>query len=439
MRLPFLGSHREAVAVRPGHPSSILDARPVERQQSQRRKDSGCRVQHGGGYLKVWLKLGACLGLAILVLPLIQPIPTALAACGEDVKLEADYILSAQYLKQGDRASGAINNVFGAPTWVVPRENAMAIIGLARASDCLGSSLYLSRAQQALDYLVRMQQADGSWYDQYSYASPAVLSKSPTQTAEVMLAMNRLGYARSRYPSMVSAAEFLLTLQDPARKGGVDDGLVAGGKDAQGNYQGWRWTSDNAYSYQALKTAERWANLRGDRQKATRYAVAGSRLLNGINTVLKDPSSPVWYAGVDEADAPLIAAHEWINYAPQMLDVPAAGVGPSVGTWIRQALVDVSGGALWNDGSQKNRLSPGFSFQACLVWKDAGQQSYCDAALSWANGSGLHQLTADANGVKGGWVDWVETNGNRAPYWQRFVDTSAYAILVATGGYNFAP
>lgn len=370
-----------------------------------------------------------------------SPTP-ALAACAnpDDVRLEADYIVSTQYVKKNDRASGAINNVYGAPTWVVPRENAMAILGLVRASDCLGTASYRQRAQQAADYLVRVQANDGSWYDQYSYAAPAVLSKSPTQTAEVMLALDRIGYNRSWYGAMVNGADFLLRLQDPANKGGDDDGLIGGGLDTSGAYQRWRWTSDNSYAYQALKAAERWARTRGEGARATRYASAGARILGGIDGRLKDAGSAVWRVAVDEHGASTVSEHEWINYAPQMLDVPATGTGPAVGSWIRATLVNAStGAAVWNDGSEADRLSPGYSFQACLVWLDTGQQADCDAALNWARGSGLHQVTTDANGARGGWVDWVETGGASAPSWQRFVDSSAYYILAVTGGYRFAP
>lgn len=367
---------------------------------------------------------------------------SALAACqnAAAVRREADYIVRAQYSKTHDPASGAINNVFGAPTWIVPRENATAILGLARASECLGTPQYLQRAEQAANYLVRVQQPDGGWYDQYAYVAPVVLSKSPTQTAEVMLALHRLGYRRSRYASMVNAAEFLLRAQDPANKGGVDDGLLGGGIDERGVFRSWRWASDNAYAYQALRSAELWARTRGDVARADRYATASSRILGGINSYLKDPVSPVWHVAIDGAGVPTVSHREWINYAPQMLDVPADGVGPAVGTWISQVLVEsTTGAAVWNDADEADRRSPGFSFQACLVWQDTGQQASCDRALRWAAGSGLHQTSPDANGVSGGWVDWAEADGTIAPNWQRFIDTSAYYILVTTGGYRFGP
>ena len=54
----------------------------------------------------------------------------------------------------------------------------------------------------------------------------------------------------------------------------------------------------------------------------------------------------------------------------------------------------------------------------------------------WAAGSGLWQKTEDYNGIKGGWVDWVEPT-YPAEWWLRFIDTSFYAISIMNGGYYF--
>jgi hypothetical protein len=35
-------------------------------------------------------------------------------------------------------------------------------------------------------------------------------------------------------------------------------------------------------------------------------------------------------------------------------------------------------------------------------------------------------------------VDWVETGGARAQWWERFIDTSFYNIAVSEGGYDFS-
>ncbi len=356
------------------------------------------------------------------------------------VKLEADYISACQYTRDGDPASGAINNVTGSPTWVVPRENAMAILGLMQAAQCSRDTSYRTRADAAMSYLTRVQQTDGSWADQYSYATPSNLSKSPTQTAEVMIAMNKAGYRANRYSAMTKGADFLLKLQGIACKQGKDDGLIGGGLDAQGKCQTWRWSSDNAYGYQAFKAASRWARLSGDTTRQQRYDAAAAKVLKGVNTVLKDPSSAVWRVVVDKNDAPLSRPHEWINYAPQMLDLPATGVGnAAVGTWINQTLVNAAtGAAVWDDATEADRLSPGYSFQASLAWIDLGQTAYRDRAVAWANASGLHQVSGDPNGIAGGWMDWVETGGAQAQWWERFIDTSFYNIAVSEGGYDFS-
>jgi hypothetical protein len=64
--------------------------------------------------------------------------------CSRTARMEADYILACQYMAQGD-AYGAINNVYGKPTWVVPGENATAILGLIMASEILNDPLYMQR------------------------------------------------------------------------------------------------------------------------------------------------------------------------------------------------------------------------------------------------------------------------------------------------------
>ena len=373
-----------------------------------------------------------------------QPLALAVPPPCQDpdlVRLEANYIAASQHVRRGDPASGAINNVYGAPTWVVPRENALAMLGLLRGSESLGDRAYLDRAEAAAQYLLRVQDDDGGWFDQYAYDQPALLSKSPTQTAEVMIAINKLGFQRKRYRAMVRAADFLLRLQDPVNKTGQDDGLIAGGLNAQGQHETWRWTSDNAFAYQALRAAARWARILRDRVHQRWYEDAAAQVLHGIDEVLQDPASPVWYVAVDAHGSPTISHHEWISYAPQMLDVPAQGVGdPAVGEWIHEVLVhQPEGAARWDDATFGNRLSPGFSFQAVLVWIDLHQFAFTDDAFEWVGASGLHQMTPDANGIVGGWIDWVETTGNQAQFWERFIDTSFYAIVAATDGFDFSP
>ncbi len=372
----------------------------------------------------------------------------AYADDNDDIRLEADYILSCQYTADSSSdAYGAINNVYGAPTWVVPGENAVAIMGLIRASDVLGNDLYRQRANLAADYLLRVQAKDGAWYDQYGYASPVNTSKSLRHTAQVMIAFDKLGYSSSRYSAMQKAASFLLSCQDSQNKGGFDDGLVGGGKDSSGNYHTWRWTSDNAYAYQALMAAARWAELKGDLTDVQKYKSAAARIKTGLESVLLSASGDHWIRVVDENDEVVDSEDrgDWISYAPVMLDVPVEGVTlAEVGEWIHNTLqINDSnspyyGALVWDDTLYPDRKSPGYSFQAMLVWLDTGQSSYAQYALEWAVNSGLRQKVPDNNGVKGGWIDWVDNSGE-AQYWERFIDTSAYFIMAETGGYNFSP
>lgn len=182
---------------------------------------------------------------------------------------------------------------------------------------------------------------------------------------------------------------------------------------------------------------------------AHRCAVAADRVIKGIDDYFKVPKGHVdegvWFGQIDgNGKAVNPSFHDWLNYAPQMLDLPVKGVGSTeVGHWIHRVLQKSDGACVWNDGNEKNRKSPGFSFQACLVWLDLGQTRYVEDAKKWVLSSGLWQRVPDLNGVEGGWIDWVDDSSilpfsrSIAPFWQRFIDTSFYAIAVFNGGYNF--
>jgi len=362
-------------------------------------------------------------------------------------RIEANYVLACQYMNSASPAYGAINDITGDPTFVVPRENGMAILGLKMAAEILRDNSYIERAQLAADYLTLIQdQSDGSWFDQYDFTTPVANGKSPTQTAEVMIAFYKLGFRPERYVSMRAGAQYLLDCQNPANKGGIDDGLLGGGKYRQNDqwlYHSHRWASDNSYAYWALKAAQHWAILENELDFAQTCQIAAQNILNGINQYLyvNDPSDPdhgVWRAKIDSQGQPVDPNfHEWINYAPQMLDLPAVGVGSArVGTWIHQNLQNTDGACVQDNGDLQNHKSPGFSFQASLCWLDLRQRNYSASALGWTYRSGLWQRTPDPNGIAGGWVDWI-ADGVPENWWWRFIDTSFYAIAAYNGGYDF--
>ncbi len=377
-------------------------------------------------------------------------VATAQVDFKELARIEADYILSCQYVSETDPASGAINNVYGLPTWVVPRENALAILALVQAAEILDDEQYIQRARLAADYLVRIQDTDGAWYNQYRYTtagdpdnpdSSETLAKSPTQAAEVMIALYRLGYESGYYPAMKKAAGYLIACQNSGGNGF----LLGGGKDAQGVFRSWRWASDNAFAFQALKAAETWAVMHNDLRFALFCSRSARKIAVGINRNLyiadkKDPDYGVWRRVVDEMNIPVEPLrHDWINYAPQMLDLPCKGVNNArVGHWIHRTLQNEHFACVWDDTQFPHRESPGYTFQAVLCWRDLGQEEYFFKALIWALNSGLWKNTIDCNPAVGGWVDWQDTQtGEQSPCWQRFIDTSFYSIAAFNGGYAF--
>ncbi len=390
------------------------------------------------------------------------------------IKLEADYITQCQYINPQNPAHGAINNVYGDPTWVVPREIAMSILGLIVASEVLDESIYLTRAQLAADYLVTVQEPDGAWYNQYNFTSPPGTpadsdysyewSKSPTQTAEVMIAFHKLGYNHNRYDSMKRGAQYLMECQNTTNKLGIDDGLLGGGKKADGQYHGWRWSHDNSYAYWALKAAEDWAIFECDTAFASECAQSAQMIINGINTYLYDVTDEIWHIAIDESGTPLNNPHldcrdhtsspypSWIQYAPKMLDLPVIGINSqAIGDWIMNTFRpgnDSCEGCLGydcNESALETRKYPGFAFQAALSWFDTGHISVAEAAIAWAETSGLWQTIANDEGVAGGWIDWMDISttipgpgAKVAEAWQRFIDTSAYSIFCWNGGYDFS-
>jgi len=381
-----------------------------------------------------------------------------LAGDTTDITMEADYILSCQFLNNpSSEAYGAINNVYGEPTWVVPGENAIAIMGLEKASRILQDDVYLQRANLTADYLVRTQDSiDGSWLNKINYndASDNDNGKGLRHTAEVMIAFDKLGYNSERYESMKKASQFILECQDVLNKQGNDDGLVGGGKDKDGNYHTWRWTSDNSFAYQALKASANWAKHYGNNALAAELETSSQKILDGIKTHLFNGSDH-WHRVIDQ-NGDVVTSNDkegnredrsdWIRYSPLMLDLPISQyVDPSlVGDWISNTLQRNDGSLVWDDTLYSSRQSPGYSFQAMLVWLDLNQSDNVNSALFWAEHSGLWQKTPDNdNGITGGWLDWIE-NGTTPPEWQRFIDTSAYYIMThgtdtVERGYDFNP
>jgi hypothetical protein len=405
---------------------------------------------------KILMLRASKIAMLFLMLAALTFLSPGLTAAQEDfpemAKIEADYILGCQLTDTFDPAYGCFNSEYGPAVSVVPGENAMAILGLLIAEDLYPGNDFRSRAGLAADYLMKVQDSDGAWFNQYHYASPGDVSgsdgslcKSPAQTAQVMIAFYKLGFDQARYKSMKKAAQYLISCQ----KNGGNGSLLGAGKDAKGSYMSWRWASDNSYAYQALKAAETWAVVSGDFRFALHCSRASRKVIEGVDRILyisdsDDLDFGVWRRVVDRSDIPVDPLmHDWINYAPQMLDLPCRGVNNAkVGEWIRSTLQDAFGACVWNDAGERSRRSPLFSFQASLCWQDIRQSSYYIDALNWALESGLWMNGPLCDSIAGGWIDWSQINPDetetKSQCGQRFIQTSFYAIAAYNGGYDFS-
>lgn len=358
-----------------------------------------------------------------------------------DIRREADYIVACQ-----NRTYGAINNVYPGKgwTWIDPCENSMAILALLKASDILNDSTFKEKAQLAADYLVCVQnKTDGAWHDKYSNTTPETTSKSPRRTAEVMIALYKLGYNKTRYHAMENGSNYLMNCQNVTYKKGLDDGLLGGGINESGGNESKRWIHDNSYAYWAFKACEDWAIRQKKWSVAEDCHESAQKIVEGINKYFYDERKNIWYPAVEKDGNPIWNGKpQWIQYAPRMLDVPVEGLdSKEIGIWMHENLQAETGlCGEFNCANESRRLQPGHSFQAAMVWFDLDQPYYAYSAINGAEYSGLWMRGNDKdNNISGGWIDWIEYNPNdRAKDYERFIDTSFYAIAAWTGGYNFS-
>mmetsp|Transcript_98398 Transcript_98398/g.195098 ORF Transcript_98398/g.195098 Transcript_98398/m.195098 type:complete len:455 (-) Transcript_98398:74-1438(-) len=327
---------------------------------------------------------------------------TAIAAQDLDV----NYILLCQSQGRGAPV-GAINNVYPGNdySWIVPSE--MAVAGYTLLS--LGQVV---PARVAGDYLAAVQLPDGSWADQYHGSASMRASGSTRYTVQPVMFMAAL-HARgvgSFSTVLKRARSWLISRSNP-------NGLLTGGDNPD------FWLSDNAYAVVA------WHRLgEFDRRDAAVRAI-NQHFMAG----------DCWHQNLRSSDlSPGPGPFGWVHFAPAMLGLQAFGVTYPNGLAdrMRNSLVvgqgPDAGAVLDAEGSSKRM--PGIGFQASLAWRDLGAGQLADSHRSWAESkSGLWQTTPDVNGISGGWVDWKLADGTRAPASQRFIDSSAYYLMVVRG------
>jgi hypothetical protein len=306
-----------------------------------------------------------------------------------------------------DRTSGAINNIFGEPTWVVPGEMALAAVALK----IMG---YDEEATQACAWLASVQDpADGAWFNQYDHETPTNAGKSPRHTAQALMAFYRCGYQnRTSVENGLSyLRDCIVNSCDPA------DGCLGGGKDASGAWIGTEWLSDNVY---AAKAFEYFGLItEANKIKAT---IDGEFLNATLGAWYRTKSGPGEPYSMDMGD------FGWINFAPANWNLDV--VYPADLTQTIKEKLQIANGAFLESANSEKRM-PGIGLQAHLASRAAGSDDGFSSFYDWLrNTSGLVQGGLDINGDSGGIVDWIDGNGNQAPWWERFIDTSAFVVFL---------
>ena len=184
--------------------------------------------------------------------------------CSQLARLEADYILACQDTSPTDPAYGAINNVYGAPTWVVPSEVAMATLGLNAASDILNDPRYGVEPNWPLTTSLRCNNLTALGTTNTVMHLPSIQSlrsRTPAQNRLVKLPRSCLrctSWTTTPTDTMPwktalstcwtakiwsTKAVIMMVYWEPANP--------------QGQFQSWRWMHDNAYAYWALRRPSR--------------------------------------------------------------------------------------------------------------------------------------------------------------------------------------
>lgn len=319
--------------------------------------------------------------------------------------VETNYILQCQSL--GLKApKGAINNMYPGTefSWIIPSE--VAVSGWALLN--LGEQ---DAAKAAGSFLENVQNADGSWADQYNNHGAVRGGRSTRNVVQPVMFLAAL-HTRGlgNYTKALLRASTLLTSRlHPS-------GLLHDGSDQ--NF----WLSDNAYAVVV------WHRLgEHGRRNAT---------VEAINKHFLNLASNSWHHVLGPKLSPRAGPFGWVHFAPAMLDLRAFGVVyPSQLALHMQRSLQIStgpdaGAVLENENSSKRM--PGIGFQASLAWRDLGENGTKAAAAhsKWCvSKSRLWQTSPDSNGITGGWIDWKNESGGTAPVAERFIDTSAYHLM----------
>ena len=221
------------------------------------------------------------------------------------------------------------------------------------------------------------------------------------------------------------------------------------------------WTVDRSYAAAAYLAFSHWASAVGDSATASWFSSQSSTVTNSLASA-QDPGS--WHNYYDYMNGSTGVYNnnniDQTGFAPYEFDARplSESYAAQVAQWwdygssyngdiITQQSGPYAGGVCQQLPTLYGQVYPGDSLQlADAEWKIAHANgnlnnqynqawwhyNFAMSPVGSSTGSGCWVNNTSVDGFDGGFVDWVNVSTNARPAnWQRFVDTSGYA-LVAT-------
>jgi len=219
------------------------------------------------------------------------------------------------------------------------------------------------------------------------------------------------------------------------------------------------WTVDRSYAVAAYKCLANWANATGDTATGTYFNGqattvsgwlanaqdkgtwhnyydyldgGGNGVYNG-NNIDQTGFSPYEFNARSGSEAYAAQVASWWDYGTAYNGINLTVQSGAYAGGVHQGVPTLS-----------TKAYPGDSLQlADAEWKIAHANgnlnnqynqawwhyNFAMSAVGSGTGSGCWVNNTSVDGFVGGFIDWVDTGGNRPANWQRFVDTSGYMIV----------
>ena len=219
------------------------------------------------------------------------------------------------------------------------------------------------------------------------------------------------------------------------------------------------WTVDRSYAVASFRALSHWATAMGDASSSRLYSSRADAVSNELAQAqdlgpFKNYFNYLTHHGVGMYDGGNV---DQTGFSPYEFNArpPKEAYASEVANWWDHGKADsglyltvqsgpYTGGVHQAVPKYADRSYPGDSFQlADTEWKIARTSKQKGVLLkeAWSHynfalsplgsniGSGCWTNVTTTDTFIGGFIDWVDDQGNRPANWQRYVDTSAYMIV----------